>query len=119
MVSHDIKWYPTTTATTTPSTNTSTTITTAAAATTSTTEPEFAAAAAQRKVNVIGGNLGKGVVFLSEDQMADMLEKMGIETFDYYVDKLSSFIIKNDAHVKNHYETILSWWEKDGAIRNG
>ena len=119
VVSHDTKWHPTTTATTTPSTNTSTTITTAAAATTSTTEPEFAAAAAQRKVNVIGGNLGKGVVFLSEDQMADMLEKMGIETFDYYVDKLSSFIIKNDAHVKNHYETILSWWEKDGAIRNG
>lgn len=117
MVSHDIKWYPTTTATTSPSTNTSTTITTAAAATTSTTE--FAAAAAQRKVNVIGGNLGKGVVFLSEDQMADMLDKMGIETFDYYVDKLSSFIIKNDAHVMNHYETILSWWEKDGAIRNG
>lgn len=63
--------------------------------------------------------MGKGVVFLSDDQIADMLEEMGLETFDYYVDKLSSFIIKNDAHVMNHYETILSWWEKDGAIRNG
>ena len=120
MISHDTKWYPTTTATTSPSTNTNTntTITPAAAATTSTTEPEItAAAAAQRNVNVIGGNLGKNVVFLSENQIEDMLDKMGLDTFDYYVDKLSSFIIKNGAHVKNHYETILQWWEQDGAIR--
>ena len=120
MVSNDTKWYPTTTATTSPSTNTNTntTITPAAAATTSTTEPEItAAAAAQRNVNVIGGNLGKNVVFLSENQIEDMLDKMGLDTFDYYVDKLSSFIIKNGAHVKNHYETILQWWEQDGAIR--
>ena len=118
MISHDTKWYPTTTATTSPSTNTNTTITPAAAATTSPTEPEItAAAAAHRNVNVIGGNLGKNVVFLSENQIEDMLDKMGLETFDYYVDKLSSFIIKNGAHVKNHYETILQWWEQDGAIR--
>ena len=109
--------YPTATSPT--PTSSSTSITAAAAVTTSRTEPEFAAAAAQRKINMIGGSLGKGVVFLSEDQMADMLEKMGLETFDYYVDKLSSFIIKNDAHVKNHYETILQWWEKDAAIRKG
>ena len=120
MISHDTKWYPTTTATTTPSTNTSTTTSTAAAATTTTpTTGITAAAAAQRNVKVVGGELGKGVVFLSDDQIEDMLEKMGLETFDYYVDKLSSFIIKNDAHVMNHYETMLSWWEKDGAIRNG
>ena len=41
---------------------------------------------------------------------------MGIDTFDYYVDKLSAFIIKNDAKVKNHYETILKWWREDGAV---
>ena len=111
--------YPTATAPTSSSTNTNTAITAAAAATTHTTEPDFAAAAAQRNVNVIGGNLGKNVVFLSEQQVEDMLDKMGLDTFDYYVDKLSSFIIKNDAHVKNHYETILQWWEQDGAIRKG
>ena len=120
MVTNDNQWYPTTTATTTPSTNTSTPTSTAAAATTTTpTTGITAAAAAQRNVKVVGGELGKGVVFLSDDQIEDMLEKMGLETFDYYVDKLSSFIIKNDAHVMNHYETMLSWWEKDGAIRNG
>lgn len=73
-----------------------------------------AAAAAESTVNVIGGKLGKNVVFLSQAQMEDMLDRMGLEAFDYYVDKLSSFIIKNDAHVKNHYETMLRWWQEDG-----
>ena len=116
MISHDTKWYPTTTANTTPPTNTSTPTSTAAAATTSTTEIT-ATAAAETNVNVVGGNLGKNVVFLSDDQIEDLLDKMGLETFDYYVDKLSSFIIKNDAHVKNHYETILRWWQEDGTLR--
>ena len=118
VISHDTKWHPTTstTPTTTPSTNTSTTITTAAAATTSTTKTEFATAATDKKVNVVGGELGKNVVFLSEEQIADLLEKMGIDTFDHYVDKLSSFIIKNGAHVKNHHETILRWWQEDSAL---
>ena len=115
MVTNDNQWYPTTSTTTSPSTNTSTSITTAAAATTTTNDD--AAAAAEKYVKVVGGKLGKNVVFLSENQIEDLLERMGIETFDYYVDKLSSFIIKNDAHVSNHYETILSWWEKDSALR--
>ena len=119
VIPHDTKWYPTTTTATTPSTTTSSTTTTAAAATTYTTEPDFAAAAAEeeRKVKAVGGELGKNVVFLSDDQVADLLDKMGIDAFDYYVDKLSVFIIKNDAKVKNHYETILKWWKEDAALR--
>jgi hypothetical protein len=116
MMINDNQWYPTTTATTTPSTNTSTTITTAAAATTSTTEQEDAATAAERNVTVLGGELGKNVVFLSEAQIADLLDTMGLETFDYYVGKLSRFIINNDAQVKNHYDTILKWWKEDAAL---
>ena len=75
MISHDIKWYPTTTTPTTPSStpNTSTAITTAAAAT----EPDaFAAAAEQNNVKVVGGELGKNVVFLSDAQMEDLLDRM-------------------------------------------
>ena len=118
MMTNDNQWYPTTSTTTptTPSTNTTTPTTTAAAATTNTTEPEITAAAANSKVNVIGGELGKNVVFLSDDQVSDLLDKMGLDTFDYYVDKLSRFIIKNDAQVKNHYETILKWWQEDAAL---
>ena len=113
VVSSDIKWQPTTTTTPSTSTNTSTTTTTAAAANTNTNEDT---AAADRNVNVVGGELGKNVVFLSEAQIADLLDQMGVETFDYYVDKLSNFIIKNDANVKNHYETILKWWHEDGTV---
>lgn len=67
------------------------------------------------KVKVIGGELGKGVVVLSDEQMEDLLDKMGVPVFDYYVDKLAAFIIKNDAKVMNHYETILKWWNEDGV----
>ena len=114
MISHDTKWYPTTSTTTTPSTNTSTTTATAAAATTNT---NGGGDGTERNVNVLNGELGKGVVFISDEQFSDLLDRMGIDTFDYYVDKLSTFIIKNGAHVKNHYETILKWWQEDSAMR--
>lgn len=117
MISHDTKCYPTTstTPTTSTSTNTSTAITTAAAA--STNEPEDTAAAAiESNVTVLGGKLGKNVVFLSDAQISDLLDTMGIETFDYYVGKLSRFIIDNNAQVKNHYETILKWWKEDAVL---
>ena len=78
---------------------------------------EDAAATAENTVKVLGGELGKNVVFLSDEQFSDLLDRMDFETFNYYVDKLSNFIIKNNAHVKNHYETILKWWREDGAIR--
>lgn len=113
MIPHDTKWYPTTSTTTTPSTTTS-----AAAAATANTTVDTAATAADSTVKVLGGELGKNVVFLSDEQFSDLLERMDLETFNYYVDKLSNFIIKNDAHVKNHYETILKWWHEDGAIRD-
>ena len=118
VVSSDSKWYPTTTipTTTSSSTNTSTTITTAAAATTSTTEPENAAATADKESKFLGGELGKGVVLLTDEQIGSLLDNMGVDAFDYYVDKLSCFIIKNGAKVKNHYETILKWWNEDAAV---
>ena len=111
-VDFDVPRYPTTTATS--SSTTSSTASTAAAA--NTTE-DAAATAADNTVKVLGGELGKNVVFLSDEQFSDLLDRMDFETFNYYVDKLSNFIIKNNAHVKNHYETILKWWREDGAIR--
>lgn len=116
----DSSRYPTTTTpatTTPPSTPNSTSISISAAAVTpDTTEPDFATAAAERNVNVVGGELGKNVVFLSDDQIEDLLDKMGLDTFDYYVDKLSVFILTKGAHVKNHYETILKWWRQDSGL---
>ena len=106
--------HPTTTATSPSSTSSSTSATAAAAVTGTETQ---AATAADNKVKVLNGELGKGVVFLSDEQFSDLLDRMDLETFNYYVDKLSNFIIKNDAHVRNHYETILKWWQQDGVIK--
>ena len=108
--------YPTTTTPTT--TNTSTSTTAAAAVTGNTTEPEIAAATADKKLKLFHGELGQGVVFLSEEQIGDLLEKLDLDAFDYYVKKLADFIIKNGAKPKNHYETILKWWQQDAAVRN-
>ena len=105
--------YPTTS---TPTSTTSSTSATAAAAVT-TTECDGGGDGPERKVSVLGGELGKGVVFLSNEQIADLLDRLDLETFDYYVDKLATFIINNGAKVKNHYETILKWWKEDGEIR--
>jgi hypothetical protein len=114
MVTNDNQWYPTTTTTTNTSTTTATA--TAAAVTTNTTTNEDGDGDAESMVSVMGGSLGKGVVFLSQGQMDDLLDRMGIDTFDYYVDKLSRFIIEKKARVKNHYDTILKWWTEDGKI---
>ena len=111
MVTNDNQWYPTTA--TTPSTNTSTATATAAAATT--TGNDGGSGGPESNVTVLGGELGKGVVFISDAQFEDLLDRMDLDTFNYYVDKLSNFIIRNGAHVKNHYETILKWWKEDGA----
>lgn len=61
--------------------------------------------------------MGKGVVLMSTVQMEDLLDRLGLDAYDYYVDKLANFIIKNNAKVKNHYETILKWWMEDSNIR--
>ena len=72
-----------------------------------------AAATADKQLKLMQGELGKGVVVLSESQIEELLDMLGLDMFDYYVDKLSSFIIKNGAKVKDHYSTIVKWWQQD------
>ena len=67
----------------------------------------------RNKLNLIGGKLGKNVVYLTEAQSDNLLEKLGLDAYDRYVERLATFIIEKNAHVKNHYETILKWYEED------
>ena len=67
----------------------------------------------------IGGKLGKGVVFLTESQIGDLLEKMTLDEYEEYVERLANWIIKKDAKVGNHYKTILKWWREDKQIEGG
>ena len=66
----------------------------------------------------LNGPLGQGVVWLTENQISSLLDRMNIEAFDRYVKRLADFIIDKKAHVKNHYETILKWYKEDSGIAN-
>ena len=62
------------------------------------------------------GSLGKGVVLLTPAQDEELLEKLGLDGYDHYVDKLATFIIEKGAKVSNHYATILKWAREDAMI---
>ncbi len=136
VISDDNTWYPTTPTAAPSPTKTNTTISTAAAAATNTPllaevpegdafaeEPpeqtDTAATTAEYiKLKYWGGKLGKQVLILSEAQFDYLLDTLGLEMFDYYLDKLSSFIVEKNAKVKNHFETILRWWKEDSKCAN-
>lgn len=79
-------------------------------------DEDDAAAAAYRQLKYFQGELGKGVVILSDEQVDRLLETLGLDAFDHYISKLADFIIKNDAKVASHYETILKWWKEDSNV---
>ena len=67
----------------------------------------------------MNGSLGKGVVHITPEQIEDLLERIGLDAFNYYVEKLADYIIKNNAKVTNHYETILKWANEDSQVKSG
>lgn len=79
-------------------------------------EPPEPVAAAAQGLRTIGGKLGKGVVILTPEQDADLLEKLGLDMYDYYLDKFSNWLIDNNAKPKCHYDMILRWWRQDSKI---
>lgn len=75
-----------------------------------------AAAAEENQLKCWKGTLGKGVVYLSEKQGDDLLDRLGLDAFNRYVERLADYIIQNNAYVRNHYETILRWYKEDSAV---
>lgn len=70
----------------------------------------------QRKI--LGGNLGKGVVLLSQEQMDDLLDKLSLEEFDYYVGVVADCILKGKKYTKKtHYQAILDMAIKDRKVK--
>lgn len=68
------------------------------------------------ELKIMGGKLGKGVVKLSKAQSDALLDKIGFDMFNYYVERLADYILDSGAVVHNHYETILKWWKEDGKV---
>ena len=68
------------------------------------------------KFELMGGTLGKGVVLLTEEQKNALLDELGLEPFNHYVEKLATFIIEKNAKVTNHYATIKKWAKEDAKV---
>jgi hypothetical protein len=67
----------------------------------------------ENQLKQLGGSLGRNVVYLTDVQIERLIDKLGMDGFNRYVGRLAEFIIEKHAHVKNHYETILKWFEED------
>ena len=64
------------------------------------------------------GGIGKNVVFLSDEQMSDLLDKLSVEEFDYYVGVIADNELKGHRYKKKtHYQAILDMAKKDRATR--
>ena len=68
------------------------------------------------ELKFMGGTLGKNVIKLSQAQTDDLLDKMGFNMFNYYVERLANHIIETGAVVHNHHAMILKWWKEDGKV---
>ena len=67
---------------------------------------------AQRRL--LGGELGKGVVLLSDDQMNDLLDKLSLDEFNHYVGVVADCILSGKRYTKKtHYQAILDMAAKD------
>jgi predicted phage replisome organizer len=70
----------------------------------------------QRKM--LGGDLGKGVVFLSQEQMDDLLDKLSIDEFNHYVSVVADCILKGKPYKKKtHYQAILDMAIADRKVK--
>lgn len=65
------------------------------------------------KQKLMGGALGKGVVFLSDEQIDDLLEKLSTDEFDRYVSVVADCELRGKHFGKSHYQAILDMAEAD------
>ena len=70
------------------------------------------------KRTMMGGELGKGVVLLSQEQMEDLLDKLSLEEFNHYVSVVADCILKGKPfRKKTHYQAILDMASADRKIK--
>ena len=70
------------------------------------------------KRKMLGGELGKGVVFLSNEQMDDLLEKLSLDEFNHYVSVVADCILKGKPYKKKtHYQAILDMAVADRKVK--
>lgn len=71
-----------------------------------------------RQMEYIGGTLGKGVVFLSEEQMSDLLDKLSLDEYNKYVGIIAECELTGKKFTKKtHYQAILDMAAKDRKVK--
>ena len=72
----------------------------------------------EKKRKVLGGELGKGVVMLSDEQISDLLDKLSLEEFNHYVGVVADCELNGKPfRKKTHYQAILDMAAKDRRIK--
>lgn len=65
-------------------------------------------------LHLVGGEVGQGVLLLTDWQMDDLLERMGLDGFNAYAQRLVAWVQRTGARA-DHYREILRWWREDTA----
>ena len=68
------------------------------------------------QLRFVRGRLGKGVLLLSDGQIENLLERLGLDAFDYYTNKLSTLLQEGKVKSRNHYATIMKWYLEDTEV---
>jgi hypothetical protein len=69
------------------------------------------------KMRYIGGSLGQGVVFMSDEQFDDLLDKYGVDAVEKYMGIVAECEKSGKRYKKkSHYQAILDMAKRDGRI---
>lgn len=72
----------------------------------------------EAKRKLLGGELGAGVVFLSDEQYDDLFKKLSFEEFQYYIGVVRDQELQGKHYKKKtHYRAILDMAMKDRKIK--
>ena len=80
-------------------------------------QPQHSEFVENRKRSFLGGEIGGGVVLLSEEQIDDLLNRLSVEEFDKYVSVVRDMeLCGKHYRKKTHYQAILDMANKDRGI---
>lgn len=65
------------------------------------------------ELHFLGGEIGQGVLLISDNQMSELLDRMGMQAFNEYARRVSDYIIRKDAKITSCAATIKKWWLED------
>ncbi|MBR5490967.1 MAG: phage replisome organizer N-terminal domain-containing protein [Oscillospiraceae bacterium] len=80
-------------------------------------QPQHSEFVENRKRSFLGGEIGGGVVLLSEEQIDDLLNRLSVEEFDKYVSVVRDMELCGKHYKrKTHYQAIIDMANKDRGL---